>query len=114
MKNLVLKAIRFYRKRVSPKKKPCCRFRPTCSGYALQAVEKHGAFLGLLMAISRIIRCNPYSRGGYDPVPDHFTLLSGVGKYKEPSVCDNCEKKDVCDGEKCILTPQTKDKGETV
>ena len=69
MKNLVLKAIRFYRKKISPKKKSCCRFRPTCSGYALQAVEKHGAFLGLLMAISRIIRCNPYSRGGYDPVP---------------------------------------------
>ena len=103
MKNLVLKVIRFYRKKISPLKKPCCRFRPTCSSYALMAVEKHGAFKGTLMAIARVIRCNPYSRGGYDPVPDHFSLLSGVGKYSEPSVCETCEKKAECDGERCIL-----------
>lgn len=106
MKKLVLALIRFYRKRISPKKKPCCRFRPTCSTYALIAVEKHGAFKGSLMALARIIRCNPYCRGGYDPVPDKFTLRSGVGKYREPSVCDSCEKRDVCDGEKCINPPQ--------
>ena len=106
MKKLVLVLIRFYRKRISPKKKPCCRFRPTCSTYALLAVEKHGALKGSLMAIARIIRCNPYCRGGYDPVPERFTLRSGVGKYREPSVCDSCEKRDVCDGESCINPPQ--------
>ena len=105
MKKLILKLIMLYRKKISPLKKPCCRFRPTCSSYALKAVENHGAFLGSLMAIARIIRCNPYCRGGYDPVPDHFTLMSGVGKYKEPSVCDNCEKRAVCDGSECILPP---------
>ena len=103
MKKLVLALIRFYRKKISPLKKPCCRFRPTCSTYALLVVEKHGALKGSLMAIARIIRCNPYCRGGYDPVPERFTLRSGVGKYREPSVCDNCEKRDVCDGEKCTL-----------
>ena len=106
MKKVILALIRFYRKRISPKKKPCCRFRPTCSTYAILALEKHGALKGSLMAIARIIRCNPYCRGGYDPVPDKFTLRSGVGKYREPSVCDNCEKRDVCDGERCILPPQ--------
>ena len=103
MKKLVLALIRFYRKKISPLKKPCCRFRPTCSTYALLAVEKHGALKGSLMAIARIIRCNPYCRGGYDPVPERFTLRSGVGKYTEPSVCDSCEKRDVCDREKCTL-----------
>ena len=107
MKTLVLKAIRFYRRKISPLKKPCCRFRPTCSTYALIAVEKHGAIKGTLMAIARVIRCNPYSRGGYDPVPDHFSLFSGVGKYTEPSVCDECEYSSVCDGERCILPAQS-------
>ena len=107
MKRIVLALIRLYRRKISPLKKPCCRFRPTCSTYALIAVNKHGAFLGSLMAIARIIRCNPYCKGGYDPVPEKFTLRSGVGKYTEPSICDNCEKRDVCDGESCINPPQT-------
>ena len=47
---------------------PCCKYRPTCSEYALQAVEKHGAIKGSFMAIWRILRCNPFSKGGYDPV----------------------------------------------
>ncbi len=115
MKKLLIGIIRFYRKRVSPLKKPCCRFRPTCSTFALLAVQKHGALLGGLMALARILRCNPYCRGGYDPVPVHFTLKSGVGKYSEPSVCDTCEKRDECDGERCILPPQTPyNKGETI
>ena len=102
MKKIVLSLIRFYRRKISPHKKPCCRFRPTCSTYALQAVEKHGAFLGSIMSICRFLRCNPLFRGGYDPVPDRFTIFSGVGKYQEPSVCEKCEKRDRCDREHCV------------
>lgn len=102
MKKLLIGLIRFYKTKISPKKKAVCRFRPTCSSFAIEAIEKHGALLGSLMAFCRIMRCNPYFRGGYDPVPDRFTLKSGVGKYKEPSVCEKCEKRNICDGTKCI------------
>ncbi len=60
--------IRFYRKYISPLKKPSCRFYPTCSQYALDAIEKYGALKGSFMAIKRILRCHPYNKGGYDPV----------------------------------------------
>ena len=102
MKKLLIGLIRLYKTKISPKKKAVCRFRPTCSSFAIEAIEKHGALLGSLMAFCRIMRCNPYFRGGYDPVPDRFTLKSGVGKYKEPSVCEKCEKRNICDGTKCI------------
>ncbi|WP_024614021.1 membrane protein insertion efficiency factor YidD [Clostridium sp. Ade.TY] len=68
MKKIILILIRFYRKNISPLKTPCCRYTPTCSQYAIEAVEKHGALKGGLMAIWRILRCNPLSKGGYDPV----------------------------------------------
>lgn len=61
--------IKFYRKRISPLKKPCCRFTPSCSEYALEAIQTHGALKGLYLSIKRIIRCNPFCKGGYDPVP---------------------------------------------
>lgn len=60
--------IKFYQKRISPLKKPCCRFYPTCSAYALEAIEKKGVLKGSAMAIWRILRCNPFCKGGYDPV----------------------------------------------
>ncbi len=60
--------IRFYQKNISPIKKPCCRFYPTCSEYAVEAIEKYGALKGSLMAVWRILRCNPFCKGGYDPV----------------------------------------------
>lgn len=60
--------IRFYQKKISPIKKPCCRFYPTCSEYAVEAIEKYGALKGSLMAVWRILRCNPFCKGGYDPV----------------------------------------------
>lgn len=69
MKKLLIKLIRFYQKKLSPAKKPCCRFIPTCSSYAIEALEVHGAIKGSLLAIYRIIRCNPLFKGGYDPVP---------------------------------------------
>ncbi|MDO5517220.1 MAG: membrane protein insertion efficiency factor YidD [Clostridium sp.] len=68
MKKLLISLIKFYRKFISPGKAPCCKFRPTCSQYALDAVNKYGAFKGGIMAGYRILRCNPFSKGGYDPV----------------------------------------------
>ena len=71
MKRFLIACIRFYRRELSGmKKKPCCRYFPTCSQYALTAVERYGALKGGRMAAWRICRCNPFSRGGYDPVPE--------------------------------------------
>ena len=61
--------IRIYQKHISPRKTPCCRFTPTCSAYAIEAIKIHGAFKGLCLAFYRILRCNPLCKGGYDPVP---------------------------------------------
>lgn len=59
----------FYRNAISPFTPPSCRFTPTCSEYALQALKKHGPFKGLALAVWRILRCNPWGGSGYDPVP---------------------------------------------
>ena len=69
MKSLLLILIRFYRQNISPLRPPCCRFIPTCSQYALEALEKYGAIKGSWLAFRRILRCNPFHKGGYDPVP---------------------------------------------
>ena len=69
MKQLLLKAIRFYRKHISPHLPSMCKFYPTCSCYAIEAIETHGAFKGGLLTLRRLIRCSPLSAGGYDPVP---------------------------------------------
>ncbi len=72
MKSLLLWLIRFYREQISPTRPPCCRFLPTCSQYALEAVELHGAFRGGLLAFKRILKCQPLHRQKsieYDPVP---------------------------------------------
>ena len=65
--------IRFYQKNISPLKISCCRFTPTCSAYAIEAIRVHGAFKGLILSIWRILRCNPFGKGGYDPVPEKRT-----------------------------------------
>ena len=62
--------IRLYRKFISPIKPPCCRFTPSCSAYAIEAFSKRGFFAGLILTVWRLLRCNPFGRGGYDPVPD--------------------------------------------
>lgn len=69
MKEFLLRALRFYRRHISPHKPPMCRYYPTCSQYALEAIEIHGAFRGSLLAIRRLLRCNVLFPGGYDPVP---------------------------------------------
>ena len=68
-KKILISLVRFYQKAISPLKLPCCRFSPTCSKYAIEAIEVHGAIKGLGLAIWRVLRCNPFCKGGYDPVP---------------------------------------------
>ena len=72
MKGLLLKLIRAYRRYISPARPPCCRYIPTCSAYALEAVEKYGALRGGWLALRRVLRCHPFHRQTsfvYDPVP---------------------------------------------
>lgn len=69
MKKCLIALIRFYRRYISPMKAPCCRYVPTCSEYAIIAVEKYGVLKGGALAVWRILRCNPFVKGGYDPVP---------------------------------------------
>ena len=69
MKRLLLGGIRLYQRRVSPGLAPACRFQPTCSQYALDAIEAQGALRGAALAAWRILRCNPLNDGGFDPAP---------------------------------------------
>ncbi len=68
MKTVVLAMLRFYKRAISPNLPPSCRFQPTCSEYAYEAVEKYGILKGGRLAIWRILRCNPFGGSGYDPV----------------------------------------------
>lgn len=68
-KTILLFLIRCYRRFISPLFPPCCRFYPTCSVYAMQAIEKYGAAKGGWLALKRIVRCHPFNDGGFDPVP---------------------------------------------
>lgn len=65
----LIAAIRFYRKGISPLKPPVCRFYPSCSQYGLEAIERYGAAKGSWLLLRRVLRCHPFSRGGFDPVP---------------------------------------------
>lgn len=89
MKKLLLGLIRFYRRHVSPLFPPVCRFYPTCSHYALEAIEVHGALWGSLLALWRFLRCNPLFRGGYDPVP-----MPKAGHFDTPKAKRLGSKKD--------------------
>jgi len=70
MKRVLLTLIRFYQRQISVLTPPACRFTPTCSQYAFTAIERFGAVRGGWLAIRRILRCNPFCKGGYDPVPE--------------------------------------------
>ncbi|MCM1523362.1 MAG: membrane protein insertion efficiency factor YidD [Ruminococcus sp.] len=74
MKELLILLIKFYKRFISSNLPPRCRYYPSCSSYAMEAVGKHGALKGTLLAAGRILRCNPFSRGGVDKVPDSFDL----------------------------------------
>ena len=69
VRRLLQAPIRFYRKFISPLKPPTCRFYPSCSQYALEAIEVHGPVRGLYLAVRRILKCHPFHPGGFDPVP---------------------------------------------
>ncbi len=65
----LIAAVRIYQRRISPTRPPCCRFTPTCSAYAVQALERHGARRGAWLSVRRLVRCRPGAAGGVDPVP---------------------------------------------
>lgn len=99
MKHVAILLIKFYRRFISPlKRKPCCRFTPTCSAYALEAFQKRGFFVGLILTVWRVLRCNPFCRGGYDPVPEHG--LTNKKRNIEPA--GGLSQFDVADGDEAI------------
>ena len=74
-KRAVIGLIRFYQKYISPLSPPSCRYSPTCSRYGIEAVERFGVIKGLGLTVWRVLRCNPWTHGGYDPVPEKKTKL---------------------------------------
>ncbi len=70
MTRVVLAGLRWYKRAVSPLMPPACRYTPTCSEYAMEAIETHGVARGSMLALRRILSCHPFARGGYDPVPE--------------------------------------------
>ncbi len=94
MKRVCIALIRFYQKYLSPlKSHPSCRFTPTCSAYAIEAFTKRGFFVGFALTVWRILRCNPFCAGGYDPVPE--SGFSNKGKIPVgQSLSDNDERDD--------------------
>lgn len=70
MKRVLLAVLRFYKREISPFLPDACIYTPTCSEYAMEAIQKHGVWKGCVLAIWRILRCNPFAKGGYDPVPE--------------------------------------------
>ena len=77
MKRIALAAIAAYQRRISPALPRRCRYEPTCSDYAVQAIRRFGVGRGALLACWRLLRCNPFSHGGFDPIPARFTLRVG-------------------------------------
>lgn len=77
MKRIVLAPVRAYSRWLSPLLPRRCKYEPTCSAYAIEAVERFGVIRGTVLACWRILRCNPFSHGGFDPVRDKFTLKVG-------------------------------------
>ncbi len=77
MKRLLLTLIGAYQRWISAARPSRCRYEPTCSAYTAESVSRFGAARGLLLGSWRLLRCNPFSHGGFDPVPDHFTLRVG-------------------------------------
>ncbi|MBP3855757.1 MAG: membrane protein insertion efficiency factor YidD [Ruminiclostridium sp.] len=83
MKYLLIGFIKLYRLTLSKIKPPCCRFYPTCSVYGINAIRRFGSVKGGYLTIKRIVRCNPFSAGGYDPVPERFTFFNAKQTIKD-------------------------------
>lgn len=77
MKRAISWLIGVYRRRISPLMPSRCRYEPSCSAYTQEAVQRHGALRGVILGGWRLLRCNPFSHGGFDPVPDKFDLRRG-------------------------------------
>lgn len=75
MKRAMLASLRFYKRRISSLLPPACKYTPTCSEYAMQAVERYGAVYGGYLAARRLLRCHPFAKGGYDPVPERVDTI---------------------------------------
>lgn len=78
MKWFFIKLIRFYQKHISANTPPSCKYIPTCSQYGIEAIERFGALKGGFLTLWRFLRCNPFSRGGYDPVPEKRMKKKGT------------------------------------
>ena len=93
MKRICIACIRFYREKLSRLKgKPSCKYYPTCSEYAMTAFEKHGFFKGMFLSLFRLLRCNPWSRGGIDYVPgteDYYRIKFESRKQKNHNEDNN-------------------------
>ena len=76
MSRILIALVRFYQLAISSWRPPSCRFHPSCSAYALQALERHGAAKGSLLTAQRLLRCHPYCQGGHDPVPEKTSTPS--------------------------------------
>lgn len=81
MKACLLLLIRVYQKCISPFRMPCCRFYPTCSAYAAEAIASHGALRGGFYALRRLLKCHPFHKGGYDPVPPAVCSCHGIEEH---------------------------------
>ena len=75
MKKVLIACIRCYQKYISPMKRTKCPYFPSCSRYGIEALEKHGVVKGLILTAWRILRCNPFSKGGVDPVPEEYKIF---------------------------------------
>ncbi|WP_251717738.1 membrane protein insertion efficiency factor YidD [Lactobacillus agrestimuris] len=95
MRKILIILVRGYQLFISPILPPSCRFYPTCSNYMIDALKKHGFILGLIMGIFRILRCNPFNRGGVDPVPDEFTIFRNKHpeRYEDPIIAEKFHPK---------------------
>lgn len=82
VKRFLIYLIRCYRQ-LRPDRAPCCRFTPSCSEYAIQAISIHGAVKGLILALWRLLRCNPFSKGGYDPVPEKGCMGAAFSVFRD-------------------------------
>ncbi|MCQ2385705.1 MAG: membrane protein insertion efficiency factor YidD [Clostridia bacterium] len=86
--------VKVYRTILSPLKPPCCRFTPTCSAYAVEAFQNRGFFVGLFLTVWRLLRCNPFFKGGYDPVPYPipYKKIDVFNKIRERNAASVSEK----------------------
>ena len=84
-KKIVLQLLAAYKWAISPMFPPACRYVPTCSEYAMEAVERYGILRGGMMALARLLRCHPFARGGYDPVVSHSPVVPDAARETLPA-----------------------------